>query len=252
MSRSFSLGIGLLAALVAAPALLMTPGSAIADPIFINVDEFGRGISFHPPDSGHSTLMSFYTVDKTTAGGGSHVLTYKLPFSVTALDVLVLHGTPQAPGDLGDLIRFDGSDLMRFYSLKDLGSSDGVADVASFPELQTIMFPGPNPGDPPVVVDNVFTAFEVGPEGSNDVLYIGKTVSSDPSITGSLFELVAHSDLPDPRTPDPNNPSQPLDPDQFITGVPEPSSLIIWGVAAISFFGWAGVRNRRRRTGVAA
>lgn len=101
---------------------------AHADTFFISVDEWGKGyvcngdgssvaipLCFVNPANGLASfarLASGFTNDPTP-GGGTHVLTYNLPFDDGVFDVVM--ADPAGAG-LGDLLRFRGTQLL-FYSL---------------------------------------------------------------------------------------------------------------------------------------
>lgn len=251
-------------------SMLVFASTALADPFFVNVNEWGLGficdgdLGTHtgPPSSipacsltsPGQRLPSGFTSDPFP-GGGSRVLTYRLPFTVPAFDVLLndLPGPPGQPPDFQDLIRFNGNDLLLFYSIQDITGTgdcsrnipiatgcDGLADVPVLPVPQTL------PPIPPslVPIPNFFVVAEIGTEGNNSGLFITSNGA------GTLTEFEFHSDVCSPPLnsvigclvaigPPPDNPFR------DITGlepVPEPSTiwLLLFGVPVL----WA---SRARR-----
>jgi hypothetical protein len=171
---------------------------------FFSFDEWGKGFacddgngvptpginfcSFNPATQmgSFSRIPSGFSSDPTP-GGGTHVLTYLLPFSLGNDDIYLRAPDDTAPTDLIRLIAGSGaSTTVLFYSLQEFPGTgdcstmtppatgcDGVADVPAIPP--------PRPG--------LGTSFpEGGPEGNNDGLFFKG------SAPFNLITLIAHSD----------------------------------------------------------
>jgi hypothetical protein len=226
---------------VLATALLFVPMiSAPAAPLFLSVDEWGKGFvcdgggglggasaiplcqpSAVSPFGNFERLASGFSTDPTP-GGGAHVLTYILPFTIAtnAFDVLMMDNT-FVDAD-ADLLRFVGNRLF-FYSTQFIAGTgdcstmlpnmatgcDGVADVIQLP--------------PPV--KDLTQIAEGGAPGDADGLYIAGTSLGLAEIAFQSDELTqCPPNLPNCGplniAPPPNNPYR------DITGLNAPNTVV--------------------------
>jgi len=146
---------------------------AAADAAIIAVDENGNGVGTVGPGA---------LAPDPGPGGLASVLTYQLPFTTTAGDVLVIGGVDDN-GAILDVVRFNGSTLV-FYS-DNIGGVDALAD--------TLAPPG-------AFYANQVRALEVGPEGANGFTYT--PIAGQPGFSAGVTYMVA-SDGPLPTIPEP-------------------------------------------------
>lgn len=107
-----------------------------------------------------------------------------------------------------DVIRFNGNGTLLFYS-DNVGGADSLADT---------------PSPPGIFYANQVTVTEVGPEGNNGFTYT--PLAGQPGFTpgGVTYTVVS---------------------DGTLTTVPEPSTLLVAGVGALGFIGYA-LRRRSK------
>jgi hypothetical protein len=202
-----------LAGLALAVGLLATGSEAFAQgfSVTITVDENGHGTLTNT--SGFFSALPTALLQDPGPGGLAGALTYGLlgPPGLVAGDLILLEpGT----GVVSDIIRFNPNQTIGgvpgtlvFYS----DNQDAGRDLADI-------------GFPRALYDNNFTAFEVGPEGSNGISYT-PTAGMPGFVTGAggpVTYLIA-SDL----------------------AVPEPGPMALSAVAGV--IGLVAVRLRRKR-----
>jgi hypothetical protein len=219
--------------------IILTPGAPAA-PLFLSVDEWGKGFvcdgggglgggsaiplcqpSGVSPFGTFERLASGFSADPTP-GGGTHVLTYILPFTIATntVDVLMIDST-LVDGDM-DLLRFVGNQLF-FYSTQFIAGTgdcstmlpnmatgcDGVADVSQFP--------------PPL--RDLTQVVESGAPGDASGLYFANTSLGLAEITFQSDELT-RCPTNIPNCGPLNVAPPPTDPYRDITGLNAPNTLV--------------------------
>jgi hypothetical protein len=172
--------------------------------------------------SGHSRGLRPALGTDPTPGGGTHVLTYILPFTIATntVDVLMIDST-LVDGDM-DLLRFVGNQLF-FYSTQFIAGTgdcstmlpnmatgcDGVADVSQFP--------------PPL--RDLTQVVESGAPGDASGLYFANTSLGLAEITFQSDELT-RCPTNIPNCGPLNVAPPPTDPYRDITGLNAPNTLV--------------------------
>lgn len=148
-------------------AVGITTSFSAGGPLF-TFDEFGTG-----------PTPSTISVDPAS---GIATLTYILPFAGSPGDVLLFE--PSAAGtnnQFSDLLRFDGHGHMFFFSETETTEPPNPADVAAIP--------------PPI---SPLTFTEVGPEGSNGIIYTPPAGGPGFDPSGPTYHII--SDVPEPAS----------------------------------------------------
>ncbi len=146
--------------------------TAYAGPL-IAIDEFGNGIG---------TLGPGFIAPDPGPGGLSAVLTYRLPFLGVPGDVTF--GVEPGINFGGDVIRFNGSGTVIFYS-DNVDGFDAPADT---------------PAPPGALYANVVTVQEVGPEGFNAASYTALPGQPGFDPSGPSYIFVSDGVIPEPST----------------------------------------------------